>query len=145
MFLFFSFFFPARSFSGVGHLACLRGAGHDRFFLLFSSRIFLFLIRLLCFCFLFGCYVAFAFSISYNVYVVPVVSSILTWHFIAHCCAYSNVIRGNVVFQRCRFVTTELASLLRLRNRHGPWLCWMSTGRKNGLMGRTHIYTGNDF
>ena len=23
---------------------------------------------------------------------------------------------------------------LGLKNRHGRWLCWMSTGRKNGLM-----------
>ena len=34
--------------------------------------------------------------------------------------------------------TTELVSLLGLKNRHGHWLGWMSTGRKNGLMWRTH-------
>ena len=32
------------------------------------------------------------------------------------------------------FVTTELASLLGLKNRYGHWLCWMSTGKKNGLV-----------
>ena len=32
----------------------------------------------------------------------------------------------------CRgFVTTKLVSLLGLKNRHGHWLCWLSTGRKN--------------
>ena len=40
------------------------------------------------------------------------------------------------------FVTTERVSLLLigLKNRHGHWLCWMSTGRKNGLMWRTHTH-----
>ena len=28
--------------------------------------------------------------------------------------------------------------LARMKNRHGHWLCWMSTSRKNGLMWRTH-------
>ena len=28
-------------------------------------------------------------------------------------------------------------SLHRRKNRHGHWLCWMSTGRKNGLMRKT--------
>ena len=32
------------------------------------------------------------------------------------------------------FVTSELASRLGLKNRHGHWLCRMSTGRMNGLM-----------
>ena len=36
-------------------------------------------------------------------------------------------------------VTTELVSLRGLKNRHGHLLCWMSTGRKNGLMRTTHI------
>ena len=35
------------------------------------------------------------------------------------------------------FVTAELVSLLSLiiglKNRHGHWLCWMSTGRKNAV------------
>ena len=31
-------------------------------------------------------------------------------------------------------VTTELVSLLGLKNRRGHWLCWMSTGRNNGVM-----------
>ena len=30
-------------------------------------------------------------------------------------------------------VTTELVSLLGLKNQHGHWLCWMPTGRKNGF------------
>ena len=29
---------------------------------------------------------------------------------------------------------------LRLKNRHGHWLCWMSTSRQNGLMRRTDTY-----
>ena len=35
-------------------------------------------------------------------------------------------------------VTTELESLLGLKNRNSRWLCWTSTGRKNGVMRRTH-------
>ena len=40
--------------------------------------------------------------------------------------------------------TTELVSLLGLKNRHGHghWLCWMSTGRKSALMLRTHTHPG---
>ena len=38
------------------------------------------------------------------------------------------------------FVTTELVSLLRLKNRHGHWLRWMSTDTTN-----THISHTKDF
>ena len=41
-------------------------------------------------------------------------------------------------------MTTELVYLLlilELKNRHGHWLCWMSTCRKNGLWWRTQINT----
>ena len=30
--------------------------------------------------------------------------------------------------------------LSRKKNRHGHWVCWMSTGWKNGLMWRTHTH-----
>ena len=60
----------------------------------------------------------------------------MTRHCIAHCSAYG--IRGNVVSRWRSFVTTQLVSLLGLKNRHGHWLCWMSTGRKDGLMWRTY-------
>ena len=43
--------------------------------------------------------------------------------------------------QRRSFVNTKLVYLLGLKNRHGHWLWWMSTGRKNGLMWRTHTHT----
>ena len=45
------------------------------------------------------------------------------------------------------FVTTELGSLLGLKNRHGHRLCWMSMGKKNGLMRRTHshVYRSHSF
>ena len=46
--------------------------------------------------------------------------------------------RGNVVSPWRSFVTTELVSLPGLNNRHGHWLCSMSTGRKNDLMSRIH-------
>ena len=43
------------------------------------------------------------------------------------------------------FVTTARISLLGLKNRHGHYLCWMSTGRNNGLMSTTHtaVYTSS--
>ena len=62
--------------------------------------------------------------------------SMMACHCIAHCCPYCIPVRGNVVSLWRSFVTTELVSLLLtgLKNRHGHWLWWMSTGRKNGLM-----------
>ena len=39
--------------------------------------------------------------------------------------------------EKCLFFfshNTYSVSLLGLKNRHGHWLCWMPTGRKNGLM-----------
>ena len=69
---------------------------------------------------------------------LPVVSSMMTWHCIAHRCAYC--ISGNVGSLWRSFVTTYLVSLLliELKNRRGHRLCWLPTGRKNGLMLRTH-------
>ena len=69
-------------------------------------------------------------------YVVPVVSSIMTWHRIArHAVLTVYQVRGNVVtLWRTSFVATELVALRGLKNRRGHWLCWMSAGRKNRLM-----------
>ena len=57
------FFFPARSFSSVGHLACW--GGHDRLFLLVIFHYFSSFWRSrLCFCFLFDCFLSFLYSIE---------------------------------------------------------------------------------
>ena len=48
------------------------------------------------------------------------------------------LLRNKVVSQWGSLVTTKLVSLPGLKNRHGHRLCWMSTGRNNGLMWRTH-------
>ena len=53
------------------------------------------------------------------------------------------LLHNNVASLWRTFVPTELVTLylLGLKNRHGQGLCWMSTGRSNGLMRRTHTHT----
>ena len=51
-------------------------------------------------------------------------------------------VRGNVVSLWRSFVTTELVSLLLmgLKNRHGHWLCWMSTGIERTVKCEEHTH-----
>ena len=61
------FFFPARSFSSVGHLACGGGARQivsPSFYFHFFSSSFSLSICLLCFCFLFDCFFSFPYFID---------------------------------------------------------------------------------
>ena len=70
--------------------------------------------------------------------VTTVVSSTMTWHCIVSCLPCS--LHSNVVYLCSSFVTRERASNIEaslyvgLKNRHGHWLWYMSTGRKNGLV-----------
>ena len=87
------FFFQLVLFKCLSH--SLRGGTTVCYFYLFIFCFFLlFLFRFVFFVFVFV-FVSFRVSISYNVCVVPIVSSMMTWHRIAHC-AYC--IRGNVVY-----------------------------------------------
>ena len=125
-----SFFFLARSFSSVGHLAC--GAGGARQFVssfvffkyCFSQNIF--------FVFAFYSIVSFHLEISSNLYVVPLVSRNIASYSIAHCGAHC--IRGNVESLWRSLVTTIPVLLRGLKNRQGHRLCWMSTGGNTGLI-----------
>ena len=75
----------------------------------------------------FSLIVSFRFSLHTMCMSCPVVPLLC----LLHTCTWY-VLRGDVVSLWRSFVTTELASLLLgLKNRHGHWLCWMSTGRKN--------------
>ena len=47
----------------------------------------------------------------------------------------------NVVSLVSWFSWPQSLYLSRRKDRHGQWVCWMSTGRKNGLMCRTHTRT----
>ena len=58
------------------------GGVHDRFCFIQFSSFFIFLCRFVFFLFVFS----FRFCISENVYAMPVVSIIMTWHFITHHC-----------------------------------------------------------
>ena len=102
----------------------------------FCFHFFLFLLWFVHFVFVFSLIVSFRFYISYIVYVMPVVFSMMTWHCKAHRSSYC--MHGNVVSLWRTFLTTELVTLLGLKNRHGHWLCWMSTRRKKGLK-NTHM------
>ena len=52
--------------------------------------------------------------------------------------AYCSAKQSAVVSLRHRSVDTRACISLGLENRQGHWLCWMSTGRKNGLLIRTY-------
>ena len=42
-----------------------------------------------------------------------------------------------------RSLRPQSLHLSRTKNQRGHWVCWMPTSRKNGLMWRTHTYTGD--
>ena len=132
-------FFSACSFSSVGDL---RGVGRQIVFFTISF-IFFFL----------SCDLS---SFLFSLQLFPFVSlfhrmcmsclsylSIVWWHDIAlpTVVLTACLVRGYVVSLRRSFVTTEVVYRLGLKNRHGHCLCWMSTGRKNGLMCRTHTHS----
>ena len=75
----------------------------------------------------------FCFSLPNNVYVVPIVSSTMTWHCIA-CSAYVPHNNEFIASLWRSFCDRRTCISLGLKNRHGHWLCWISTGRKNGSM-----------
>ena len=83
---------------------------HDRVFSFFfasslSNCFFIFCLSFLCVCLFF-----FVFSLSYSVYVVPVVFSMMTWHCIVYS-AYCIPANTAVASMWRSFVTTELVSL----------------------------------
>ena len=68
----------------------------------------------------------------------PIIPSAVSSIFVIIPCTTATVWR--IIWTLCLLVITNViyTSGCDLKNRHGHWLCWMSTGRNNGWMWRTH-------
>ena len=140
-FLFFTFFSPSSFFSSVRHIARGGGTGGEQFY--FYCFYFFYIFHFVFFAFLL--FALFPFVSLYHRMCISCLSYLLklyddmTLHcplllwFMYNCYVTTYYLWGVALWPKN-------LSLLRLKNRHGHWLCWISTGRKNGWMWRTHTH-----
>ena len=141
VFLFSFFFFPAPSFQVFATSPA--GGGHDSLLLL----VFIFLFFSFDWPLFFLCFLSFLYSIECVCRACRIQYDDMALHCPLLTVLTAYQVRGNVVSLLWRSLWPQslfLFYLIGLKNRHGHWLCWMSTGRKNGLMWRTHTYDRHD-